>query len=59
MRLAGTARQYSSSAMDQLTRITAHSGCALNFKCPYHAKVMNTLDSSSRTGGSTVDSFTG
>src|ERR1043165_8923377 len=44
MRLAGTAKQYSTKAMAQLTNTTSHSGAAGNFSCPYQAKVMKTLE---------------
>src|SRR5262249_11903526 len=35
----------------QLTRITVQSGTSLNFRCPYQAKVMNTLEQSSSAIG--------
>src|SRR3712207_9485736 len=51
MRLAGTANQYSTKAMPQLAITAIHRGEVLNFKCPYHAKVMNTFEAiSSRMG---------
>src|ERR1700755_1897762 len=46
-RLAGTASQYSKNAMPQLTMMTSGSGLALNFRWPYHAKVMKTLEANS------------
>jgi hypothetical protein len=37
--------------MPQLAKITIQSGLVLNFRCPYHAKVMKTFDASrSKTG---------
>src|SRR5882724_5439014 len=52
-RLAGTASQYSKNAMPQLTIIASGSGLCLNFRWPYHANVMNTLEANSiRTGKS-------
>ena len=53
MRLAGTWKQYSASAIPQLIRIMAINGSDwnhfmdTNFKCPYHAKVIKTFDSMS------------
>ena len=44
VRLAGTCNIYSNSAIPQLTAITISSGAALNFRCPYQAKVLKTLD---------------
>src|SRR5690606_22719909 len=44
MRLAGTAMQYSISAMPQLMKIIITSGVLVNFRCPYQAKVMKTLE---------------
>jgi hypothetical protein len=38
-------------AMPQLATITSHSGRSVNFRCPYQAKVMKTLEISSRTMG--------
>src|SRR5215210_4938643 len=35
-------------AMPQLTRTAPQSGVALNLRCPYQAKVMNTFDATSR-----------
>src|SRR6476661_320278 len=50
-RLAGTASQYSKNAMPQLTMMTSGSQLSLNFKWPYHANVMKTLEANSiRTG---------
>src|SRR3954462_9109595 len=52
-RLAGTASQYSKNAMPQLTMMASVSGISLNFRWPYHANVMNTLEADSiRTGKS-------
>ena len=31
--------------------ITSHSGFEVNFRCPYHANVMKTLETSNRTMG--------
>src|ERR1700693_1179234 len=48
-RLAGTARQYSSNAMSQETRMAFHSGHEWPYlRCPYQAKVMNTFEQVSR-----------
>ena len=44
MRLAGTAKQYSMSAMPQLARMTPASGTSLKRRWPYHAVVMKTLE---------------
>jgi hypothetical protein len=50
MRLAGTWKQYSKKANPHDSRITAISGQFLdipdvcNFRCPYHANVMNTFE---------------
>src|SRR3954453_7772097 len=38
-------------AMAQLIRMTIQSGTSLNFKWPYQAKVMNTLEHSSKAIG--------
>src|SRR5690348_15534985 len=51
-------------AMPQLAKITIHSGRWVNFRCPYQAKVMKTLEHSSRTigateGGSQLTMFSG
>lgn len=51
MRFAGTWKQYSKNAIPQLTKITAHSADDLNFKCPYHAKVMKILEISNKNIG--------
>src|SRR5258707_8802230 len=52
-RLAGTASQYSKNAMPQLTITASGSQLSLNFKWPYHANVMKTLEANSiRTGNS-------
>jgi MFS family permease len=56
MQLAGTARQYSISAIDQETRIAFDSGQSWPYlRCPYQAKVMKTfenVESSSTSKGS-------
>ena len=44
MRLAGTCRQYSKNAMDQLTTITFHNGTSRYFRWPYHAKVIKIFE---------------
>ena len=52
-RLAGTASQYSKNAIPQLAMMTSGSHLPLNFKWPYHANVMKTLEALSiRTGNS-------
>src|SRR5690606_14234672 len=51
IRLAGTIRVYSKNAMPQLTRMAITSGALLYFRCPYQAKVMNTLLASSNSTG--------
>src|SRR4051812_9061745 len=52
-RLAGTASQYSKNAMPQLTMMASVSGISLNFRWPYQANVMKTLEANSiRTGKS-------
>src|SRR5258706_32268 len=49
MRLAGTIRRYSASAMPQLASAAIHQGFAdSSFRCAYHAKVMNTFEANSR-----------
>jgi hypothetical protein len=48
MRLAGTCRQYSKSAMDQLTRMTLQSGTPRYLRWPYQAKVMKIFEPMSR-----------
>src|SRR3954452_1072170 len=48
MRLAGTMKQYSTNAIDQLTRMASHSADCLYLRCPYHAKVMKMLEIVSR-----------
>jgi hypothetical protein len=53
MRLAGTAKQYSTKAIPQLTNITVTSGTDLNFRCPYQATVMNRFEQASRMIGAT------
>src|SRR5690349_945685 len=48
MRLAGTCRVYSNSAMPQLTRIATISGRARRLRrCAYHANVMKMLEQTS------------
>src|SRR5574340_261483 len=48
MRFAGTCSRYSNSAMPQLTSAAIYHGDAARFfRCPYHAKVMNRLDTAS------------
>jgi hypothetical protein len=39
---------YSKNAIPQLTSVTFHSGTFWYFRCPYQAKVMKTLEISSR-----------
>src|SRR5438445_1573561 len=52
-RLAGTASQYSKNAMPQLTMMASGNQVSLNFRWPYHANVMKTLEPNSiRTGNS-------
>src|SRR5439155_17409267 len=58
-RLAGTASQYSKKAMPQLTMMTGGSGLPLNFRCPYQAKVMNTLEANSISTGNSVGEMVG
>src|SRR4030088_2055215 len=58
-RLAGTASQYSNSAMPQLTMVTSGSGLALNFRWPYHAKVMKTLEANSNRIGDNCGEMVG
>ena len=59
MRLAGTVRQYSKNAIPQEKRIISISGqpveifISLSLRCPYQAKVINTLE---KTRRSTVQS---
>src|ERR1043165_251188 len=48
IRLAGTWKIYSNSAMDQLITITNSRGLCLYLRWPYHAKVMNTFEMTSR-----------
>jgi len=48
MRFAGTIRQYSSRAMDQLATMAIQSGELRCCRRPYHAKVMKTLDIDNR-----------
>src|SRR5215472_7654201 len=50
IRLAGTWKAYSGSAISQLTRITLQSGNPRNRRWPYQAMVMNVFEQmSSRT----------
>src|ERR1700681_3374036 len=58
-RLAGTASQYSKNAMPQLTMMTSGSGLSLNFRWPYQAKVMNTLEANSIRMGSSEGEIVG
>src|SRR5579859_1942276 len=44
MRFAGTWKQYSARAISQLTRMAVIRGVFLYFRWPYHARVMNVLD---------------
>ncbi len=46
---AGTWKQYSTKAIDQLARMAIHNGELLYFRWPYHAKVMNTFDTVRRS----------
>src|SRR6201988_2267749 len=49
MRFAGTISRYSKSAMPQLASAAIHQGLAeSSFRCAYQAKVMNTLEATSR-----------
>jgi len=50
IRLAGTINIYSTNAINQLIRITFHNATCSNFKCPYHAIVMKTLEIKSNNG---------
>src|ERR1700732_2018034 len=58
-RLAGTASQYSKNAMPQLTMMASGSQLSLNFKWPYHANVMKTLEANSIRTGKTDDEMAG
>lgn len=51
MRLAGTAKQYSTKAIPQLTSTTVTSGTDLNLRWPYQAMVMNTFEQARRIIG--------
>ena len=44
MRLAGTWKQYSAKAMNQLMTMTLNSGAWRYFKWPYQAKVIKMLE---------------
>jgi hypothetical protein len=57
--LAGTARQYSMKAIDQLTVTTTQSGRSVNLRCPYQATVMKTLDIKSKAMGRRKDGSVG
>jgi hypothetical protein len=57
--LAGTASQYSKKAIPQLTSTTIGSGFSLNFRCPYQAKVMKTLEANSIRIGNIVGESVG
>src|SRR5690242_9788731 len=48
MRLAGTWKQYSPSAINQLTRTASTIGADRCFRCPYQAKVMKVFETSRR-----------
>lgn len=49
MRLAGTAKQYSTSAMPQLIRMTTTSGLVIPpFRCQYQATVMKRFEMTRR-----------
>src|SRR3954452_7226706 len=54
MRLAGTAIQYSTSAIAQLAITAAHIGALGNLRWPYQAVVMKTLLPINRRIGSTA-----
>ena len=54
VRFAGTAKQYSTKAIPQLTSTTIHSGRSGNLSCPYQAKVMNTFEQNRSTMGATA-----
>src|SRR5436305_7355222 len=58
-RLAGTASQYSKKAMPQLAMTTSGSGLPLNFRWPYQAKVMKTLEANSIRIGSSEGEMVG
>src|SRR3981081_272801 len=58
-RLAGTASQYSKNAMPQLTMMTSGSELSLNFRWPYQANVMNTLEANSISTGKTAGEIVG
>src|SRR6478735_1637944 len=58
-RLAGTASQYSKKAMPQLAMMTSGSGLSLNFRCPYQANVMKTLEANSIRIGSSEGEMAG
>src|SRR5215475_4769333 len=49
MRLAGTWKQYSPSAIAQLASTAAMIGADRYFRWPYHATVMNVFETSSKT----------
>src|SRR5437762_1134787 len=42
---------YSKNARPQLASTTSQRGALLNLRCPYHAKVMKTLEQTSRRMG--------
>src|SRR5574339_163232 len=55
MRLAGTCKRYSNSAMPQDTSAAIHHGLALRcFRCPYQAKVMKIFDAASNSAVGTM-----
>jgi hypothetical protein len=51
MRFAGTAKQYSTKAIPQLTGIKIHRDTVGNLSWPYQANVMNTLEIQRKTMG--------
>src|SRR5690349_12375327 len=54
MRLAGTANQYSTSAIPQLAITATHIAACGNLRWPYQATVIKTLEPISRRIGSTA-----
>lgn len=46
--VGGTCIAYSKNAIPQLIRMTRSKGAALNFRCPYQAKVMKIFDISNK-----------
>ena len=51
MRLAGIIKQYSKNALPHEVRIVTHSARWVSRRWPYHAQVINTLDTTSRARG--------